>query len=131
MLLSKITRTLRSENLENLENLKNTNEFEQYVKSNIIHIEENNYSTNLKNKLKHYNRSKELKEKVFVNKSLYNKECVKIAKSLKKNILQNQKDSTHRGFDHGTKFASCSLYRVNIDGKIFQTTKYFESDQYV
>jgi len=110
-------------NLENLENLKNTNEFEQYVKSNIIHIEENNYSTNLKNKLKHYNRSKELKEKVFVNKSLYNKECVKIAKSLKKNILQNQKDSTHRGFDHGTKFASSSLYRVNIDGKIFQTTK--------
>lgn len=110
-------------NLENLENLKITNEFEQYIKSNIIHIEENNYSTNLKNKLKHYNRSKELKEKVFVNKSLYNKECVKIAKSLKKNILQNQKDSTHRGFDHGTKFASSSLYRVNIDGKIFQTTK--------
>lgn len=109
--------------INNLENLKNTNEFEQYVKSNIIHIEENNYSTNLKNKLKHYNRSKELKEKVFVNKSLYNKECVKIAKSLKKNILQNQKDSTHRGFDHGTKFASSSLYRVNIDGKIFQTTK--------
>ena len=109
--------------INNLENLENTNEFEQYVKSNIIHIEESNYSTNLKNKLKHYNRSKELKEKVFVNKSFYNKECVKIAKSLKKNILQNQKDSTHRGFDHGTKFASSSLYRVNIDGKIFQTTK--------
>lgn len=112
-----------------LENSKDTNEcehfeqFEQYAKSNIIHIKESNYSTNLKNKLKHYNHSKQLKEKVFVNKSLYNKECIKIAKSLKKNILQNQKDSTHRGFDHGTKFASSSLYRVNIDGKIFQTTK--------
>ncbi len=115
--------------INNLKNPKDANEceqleqFEQYAKSNIIHIKESNYSTNLKNKLKHYNRSKELKEKVFVNKSLYNKECVKIAKSLKKNILQNQKDSTHRGFDHGTKFASSSLYRVNIDGKIFQTTK--------
>lgn len=115
--------------INNLKKSKDANEceqleqFEQYAKSNIIHIKESNYSTNLKNKLKHYNRSKELKEKVFVNKSLYNKECVKIAKSLKKNILQNQKDSTHRGFDHGTKFASSSLYRVNIDGKIFQTTK--------